>query len=49
MKWIEEDIMTMDKTEQAASQQSAEKEVFLKEERIFQKRIEKHIDEMRWL
>ena len=41
--------MAMDKTEQAASQQSAEKKVFLKEEQIFQKRFEKHIDELRWL
>ena len=41
--------MDMNKTKQAASQQSAVKKALLKEEQIFQKRLEKHIDELRWL
>ena len=41
--------MAMDKTEQAASRQSAEKKELLKEENVFQKRFERHIDELRWL
>ena len=41
--------MAMNKTKQVASQQSAAGKVFLKEEEIYQKRLEKHIDELRWL